>query len=211
MHRKTDNAEIYCLFRENGENADYRLYLPSSNGYLLDLENGELQLLDAENGIFDFSLAIGETLVILLTDEQLNANKPKSFNTKTEIKTDFNFRRETELVFGESGFENIKYSEKAVPVKLGDWSKLTGKAYSGNCVYETMFTLSEEKVGKAGEIELGDVHFAASVYLNDVHLGAALMPPYRLQIPEGIVRKSNTLRVLVTNTSANLYVHTDYF
>ena len=96
-------------------------------------------------------------------------------------------------------------------MKLGDWASLIGSAYSGSCVYETIFALSEEKVGKAGEIYLGNVHFVASVYLNDVHLGAALMPPYRLQIPEGILRKNNTLRVLVTNTSANLYVHTDYF
>jgi hypothetical protein len=37
------------------------------------------------------------------------------------------------------------------------------------------------------------------------------MPPYKLKIPEGVLRKNNTLKVIVTNTSANWYLHTDYF
>ena len=211
MHRKTETAEIYCLFRENGENSDYKISLPSSNGYRLDLENGELLQLYAQNGILEFSLNIGETLVILLTDEKLKADKAKKYNKKTEIQSEFTFRKETELVFNENGFDNIKHSEESVSVKSGDWSYLVGNAYSGSCVYETRFTLSDKQAGKAGEIDLGDVHFTASVHINDVELGTALMPPYRLKIPEGVLKKNNTLRVLVTNTSANLYVHTDYF
>lgn len=211
MRRKTENAEIYCLFREKGENPDYKISLPSSNTYLLDPESGELQQICAENGVFEFSLAVGETLLILITDEKLKANKAYKYNSKTEIRSEFTFRKETELVFAENGFENIKHAEDKTPVKLGDWSYLIGNAYSGSCIYETMFTLSDKQVGKAGEIDLGDVHFAASVYLNNVDLGAALMPPYSLRIPEGVLRENNTLRVLVTNTSANLYVHTNYF
>lgn len=88
---------------------------------------------------------------------------------------------------------------------------LIGNAYSGSCVYETTFTLPDEKIGKEGEIDLGEVHFSASVYLNDKLLGTALTSPYRLIIPVGILDKNNTLKIVVTNTSANWYVHTDYF
>jgi hypothetical protein len=66
-------------------------------------------------------------------------------------------------------------------------------------------------IGKQGEINLGDVHYAADVYLNEQSLGVSLMPPYTLKIPEGVLNKNNTLRVVVTNTSANWYAHTDYF
>jgi hypothetical protein len=66
-------------------------------------------------------------------------------------------------------------------------------------------------IGKEGEISLGDVRFAACVYLNEHHLGSTLMPPYRLKIPSGLLNKENKLKIVVTNTSANWYSHTDYF
>lgn len=211
MHRKAENAEIFCLFRETGDNGDYQIHLPSSKGYLLDLENGKLHHLQTENGILNLSLQIGETAVILLTDEILNAENKKEFKEKFDIKNEFLFRKELELNYNENGFCNIKHSDKAVPISLGDWSYLVGSAYSGSGVYETTFTLPVEKTGKEGEINLGDVHFVASVYLNDQFLGTSLMPPYRLKIPADVLDKGNKLKIIVTNTSANLYVHTDYF
>ncbi len=81
----------------------------------------------------------------------------------------------------------------------------------GSCAYEAVFTLPEEKVGKEDEISLGDVHFSASVYLNDRCLGTAVMPPYKLKIPKNLLKKENKLKIVVTNTAANWYLHTDYF
>ena len=37
------------------------------------------------------------------------------------------------------------------------------------------------------------------------------MSPYRFKIPVGLLDKNNELKIVVTNTSANWYVHTDYF
>ena len=210
MHRKAENAEIFCLFRESGEDESYRVHLPSSNGYLLDLINGKLQELNICNGIPTLSLAVGETAVILLTDEIPDAENKKEFNNKFEIN-EFMFRKETELICSENGFENINHSEKSVPVSPGDWSNLIGNAYSGSCIYETSFILPDEKIGKEGEIHLGDVRYSAEVYINDKLLGTAIMPPYRLRIPCNVLDKNNTLKIIVTNTSANWYVHTDYF
>ena len=211
MHRKAENGELFLLFRESGETGDYSIHLPSQKGYLLDLENGILQRLETENGMLKLSLAIGETAVILLTHEVLKAETKKTFKDKFNITNDFLFRKEIELTCDENGFQNIKHSENAVPVNLGDWSLLIGSAYSGSGVYETTFTLPTEKVGKQGELYLGDVHFMAQVYLNDQPLGATLMPPYSVKIPEGVLSANNTLKVVVTNTPANWYIHTDYF
>lgn len=211
MHRKTENAELFFLFREKGENGEYNVHLPSSNGYLLDLETGKPQRLESENSVLKLSLAIGETAVILLTDEILNAESKKEYEEKFNISDGFLFRKELELACSENGFENIKHSDKFVSVSLGDWRNLIGSAYSGSGVYETTFTLSAEKAGKEGEIDLGDVRFAAQVYLNGYSLGATLMPPYRLKIPCGLLEKNNKLKIIVTNTSANWYVHTGYF
>ena len=37
------------------------------------------------------------------------------------------------------------------------------------------------------------------------------MPSYSLKIPAGLLDIENKLKIVVTNTSANWYVHTDYF
>ncbi len=211
MHRKAENAELFFLFRECGDNADYRVHLSSSSGYLLDLESGKLQRFNTDNGILHLSLAIGETAVILLTDETLNAENKKEFTEKFDITNKFLFSKEIELICNENGFENIKHSDKPISVSLGDWGYMIGSDYSGSGVYETEFTLPSENVGKEGEIDLGDVHFTAQVYLNGQSLGTALMPPYRFRIPEGLLAENNKLKVIVANTSANWYVHTDYF
>ncbi|MBO5934277.1 MAG: hypothetical protein J6Q94_02185 [Clostridia bacterium] len=211
MHRKTENAEIYCLFRECGENEEYKLHLPSTDGYLLNLQNGEAQKLCAENGICNISLAVGETAVILLTDEELSVQNKNEFGTEYVIPDNFNFSRQTELICDENGFDNVKHHENTVSVTLGDWAETVGKEFSGSCVYETMFSLPDEKAGKSGKLNLGEVHFAASVYINNSFVGTALTTPYCVEIPEGILEKNNKLRIVVTNTSANWYLHTDYF
>ncbi len=211
MYRRTENAELFCLFREKGESKDYEIFLPSSKGYLLDLMKGTLQRFKTENNILRLSLETGETAVILLTDEALNAESRREFRNRTELCGSFVLRKESELICNEKGFGNIKHSEKAVPVSLGDWKEIFGSGYSGSGVYETAFTLPAEKVGKEGELDLGDVHFAAEVLLNDQPLGCALMPPYRIRIPAGVLDENNKLKIVVTNTSANWYIHTDYF
>ncbi len=210
-HRKAKNAELFFLFRECGDSGEYRVHLPSSNGYLLDPGTGKLQRFDAENGYINLSLFIGETAVIMLTNETFDAENKKDFNSKADISDEFVFRKGIELICNENGFENIRHSEKSVPVNLGDWANIIGSDYSGSGVYEAEFTLPTEKTGKEGEIDLGDVHYAAEVYLNGHFIGAALTTPYRLKIPANVLAEKNRLKIVVTNTSANWYVHTDYF
>lgn len=211
MHRKADNADILCFFREKGENGDYKIHLPSSKGYLLNLECGELYPLITEDNILCISLAVGETAVILLSDESFESKIRKDLNNRLEISNDFLFSKKTELVCNEDGFKVVNYFDKPQSISLGDWSCIVSGAYSGDGLYEASFSVPDEMIGKEGEISLGDVHFAASVCLNDEQLGVTLMAPYSLHIPEGVLNKNNILKVLVTNTSANWYAHTDYF
>lgn len=211
MHRKAENAEIFILFNESEENCNYCVHLSSSKGYLLDLMNGSLQGLKTENDIINLTLVTGETAVVLLTDESYDSENIKEFKTEFDISDSFIFCKDVELICGENGFENINHSDKEVTVNLGDWSCLVGGAYSGSCVYETTFTVSDKNVGKEGVISLGEVRFAASVYLNDQYLGTTLISPYNLKIPKNLLAKENKLKIVVTNTSANWYVYTDYF
>ena len=211
MRRKAENAEIFILFNESEENNEFNVHLPSAKGYLIDTESGKLQHLQTENGVLNISIVTGETAVVLLTDEIYDAENKKEFKCRFDIANGFIFRKETELICGENGFDNINHSDNATPVNLGDWSCLLGKSYSGSGVYETAFTLPDEKAGKEGIIILGDVHFTASVYLNGQLTGVSVMPPYSIKIPAGLLRKENKLKIVVTNTSANWYSNTGFF
>ena len=211
MHRKAENAEFYILFNESEDNKNYNIHLPSSKGYLLDLENGKMKRLMFENGVLNISLVTGETAVILLTDKNINVEAPKSFENKLVLSNGFALRREIELVCNENGFNKIKHYETATPAKLGDWSCLIGSAYSGSCTYETTFTLPDNMIGKEGELRIEEVCFSASAYLNGKSLGTALMSPYKFTVPGDLLTKENKLEIVVTNTSANWYLHTDYF
>ena len=98
-----------------------------------------------------------------------------------------------------------------MPVRLGDWSDRFGASFAGSGVYETTFILPAGKSGKAGVLDLGDVRYTAAVCLNGRFLETVLSPPYRVKIPEGVLCEKNTLQIVVTNTDANWYLHTDYF
>ncbi len=211
MHRKTENADLFFLFREEGEAEEYLIHLPSSNGYLLNLESGALQSFTAENNVLKLSLEVGETAVVLLTDEPLNAQVKKEFTNCIEVSGDFAFCKAAELTCNENGFYNINHNAKPIYTGLGDWSALIGSAYSGSCVYTTDFDVPDNMVDKEGVLDLGNVRYIAQVYLNNQPLGTVLAPPYRFNIPAGVLGKSNVLKIAVTNTSANWYTHTDYF
>lgn len=211
MRRTAEGCELFCLFREAGESGTYRIHLPASGGYLPDPVDGTLQRFETENGILPLSLSIGETAVILLTDENLHAEIQREYADRFDISGKFLLRKALELTCDESGFQNIRHSDDAISVDLGDWAERIGSAYCGSAVYETEFTLHAEKIGKAGVLDLGEVRYSASVYLNGTSLGSAFMSPFRFKIPGGVLAQKNTLKIVVTNTSANWYVHTDYF
>lgn len=211
MHRKTKNAEIYILFNEAEEKNVFKVHLNQTKGYILDLDSGKLRHLITEAGILELSIAVGETAVVLLTDECYVAEYDNELKCRFEITNQFTFRKDSELICNENGFDSIQYAEEDICINLGDWSCFVGESYSGSCVYETTFSIPCEKAGKKGAINLGDVHYSASVYLNDQFLGTLLMSPYSIDIPSGLLEEENKLTIVVTNTSANWYMHTDYF
>lgn len=211
MRRKTATGDLLCLFRERGESGEYRIHLPAHGGYLPDLMRGTLQKFSAPDGVLALSPAIGETVVILLTEEALPAETRTDYTQRYDIPDDFRLRRAREQRCDENGFVCVTHKEESVPVRLGDWADCVGAAYAGSGVYETTFSLPAGKCGKAGMLDLGDVRYTAAVTLNGRFLETVPAPPYRVKIPEDVLRETNTLQVVVTNTDANWYLHTDYF
>jgi len=211
MRRKSEKEEILCLFRETGSTESYTIHVPSENVYCLSVESGKVQKMTVRDGMVQTALQIGETAVLLFTEDKLAADQEEDLCDAYTLPDAFCFRRTLGLVYGEEKLENIVYQEDAVPLALGDWASLVGSAYSGSGIYQTVFRPASDAVGKACVLDLGDVRYTASVTLNGHPLGTVLMPPYRFSIPAGLLQEENTLEITVTNTPANAFLHTDFF
>ena len=211
MHRKTDNGEMYFLYREIMGTGEYRICLPADGGYRLTPEDGSVRRLTAPDGVVSICLSFGETVVLLLNEELAEAEDEKTFTVSMDVQNTFAFRREKELVCDDNGFAFTVHTEEPVLLELGDWEAFVGSAYSGSGVYTTTFQLSEEQIGKEVWMDLGEVHHTAYVKLNGREIGTLLMPPYRLSVPKGALKSENQLEITVVNTAGNWYVHTDYF
>jgi hypothetical protein len=86
-------------------------------------------------------------------------------------------------------------------------SDALGRAFSGDAVYECRFSADDATAAAAAWLDLGDVRYACRVELNGRDLGVRLWRPWRVPV-RGVVRRGpNTLRVVVTNTLANQYIH----
>jgi hypothetical protein len=90
---------------------------------------------------------------------------------------------------------------------LTDWSKneIPGiKYYSGTADYMQIVKWNGNLVGKRQIwLDLGKVDNAATVVINDVVVGIAWTPPYRLDITKALKTGYNKVHVLVSNTWAN--------
>lgn len=90
---------------------------------------------------------------------------------------------------------------------LSDWSSSPEagiKYFSGTAVYRTDFQVDVSHLKARMFLDLGKVHDLARVKLNGRDLGIVWCAPWRLPIPQGILKKDgNTLEIEVVNTWVN--------
>jgi len=75
--------------------------------------------------------------------------------------------------------------------------------FSGEVRYELRVIVPEEYVEDELYLDLGEVGFTASAWLNGEPLGTRSWPPYRFDITGLVHQGANDLTVEVTNTLAN--------
>jgi hypothetical protein len=75
--------------------------------------------------------------------------------------------------------------------------------FGGTAVYRTAFDAPAACVGQPVLLDLGRVEVSARVRLNGEPAGHALMTPYRVLLPRGLLKGRNELEVEVTNLGAN--------
>lgn len=97
--------------------------------------------------------------------------------------------------------------KKVIFEKLEDWSQRPEpgiRNYSGKAVYRTVFDGPADTAEGPAFLSLGNVKNMASVRLNGTDLGVAWCAPWRLEIPEGLLRpQGNELEITVANLWIN--------
>ena len=84
---------------------------------------------------------------------------------------------------------------------LGSWTEMD-QAFSGTARYRLTFLMPSSEVD-AFELNLGEVHETARVYLNNEYLGTLIGPEYSIKVSASMVQEENVLELEVSSGMAN--------
>ena len=102
-----------------------------------------------------------------------------------------------------------QWSEQIHAAPLRDWSLSQNLRYfSGKGHYTLDFQIDPSylRPGLALELDLGEVHDVAEVWINNAKVGSLIMRPYRIDVSRYLRAGSNHFEIIVTNTLRNRLV-----
>ena len=211
IHRKLQQTDVYFVANvsRNAGTANCSFNVAGKQPELWDPVTGKTRDLP------DYKINNNSTTIPLVFDKAQSFfivfRKP--VNANTTGKTNFSTLKQ---VLAISGAWQVKFDPKwggpASPVTfttLQDWTKQNNngiKYFSGTAAYIKEFdadTLANKRVS-ALYLDLGSVKHIAHVILNGKDMGIAWTAPWRVEIPEGVLKpKDNKLVIEVTNVWAN--------
>ncbi len=211
MQRHLENGELYCLYNEHTEAADFDLHVPLEHAYRTDLESGELYACKVGESGVHVTLESGETVAILVTSQALDAKQQPCGTCSTVVPAQYTLIPGSGFTFGEAGIRTQPCEQAPMSVTLGAWEEYLGKEFSGSATYETAFDCAHPERMGACIVEIGEVQYTCEVLVNGVSVGTRLMAPYRYEVPTALLGQHNVLQLRVTNTPSNQYLCTDFF
>jgi hypothetical protein len=154
----------------------------------------------------NLELKPGESLFLYFTNtkkENLSTYEIHKYGQSKDLSKDW------KLVFTE-GRPKIPSPQNFT--NLQSWTLADSLAgfFNGYGEYYNTFNLTENAVDKPAQIQLGDVRETAEVWINDTKIGTAWSLPYTLEIPEGILKTHNNIKIKVRNLSANEIKYLDF-
>ena len=169
-----------------------------------DAENGRVFALGASDGVWKWTFKAYEAAVFLVgpSATQAEPSLPVPGETVFTLSGPWQLHPVRRTVVGKDDYKVEKMAhQETVPTDLGDWSKILSEDFSGEAVYTTEFDGSS--IDEAAFLDLGDVHYAATVRLNGRELGTRLYAPYVFELSDAFCPGRNRLEVAVVNTLAN--------
>ena len=206
--KSLENGRLDIIFNQGFAPESFRLTVSEKAPVLVDITAGKLRALCVKDGKAELSLASGETVALLYTDESFELEK----DPENEIILDgeFLFKRHSQFILGDMEIYRKSFDENPSPVSLGDWRARVGESFSGTGAYITEFARPKTD-SKYIKIDLGKVNYSANLFLNGKHIGTLIAYPYVIDIPCEMLEDKNTLEIRVTNTASNEYKYTKTF
>ena len=90
--------------------------------------------------------------------------------------------------------------EGSQPGRFGSWLELGLRRFTGFMDYEMTFDAAEHRTAT---LDLDKVLYMAEVWVNDVHVGERLWPPFEFDLSPALRAGKNNIRVRVGNVTAN--------
>ncbi|MDB5003993.1 MAG: acetyl xylan esterase [Mucilaginibacter sp.] len=210
IHRTTTDRDVYFIANKTGEAIDAQATFRSIKGtpQLWDAVTGNFK------GLGEFKKQSSTTTILIHLDAYQSyfvvfAKDVKAVLTSAKNK---NFVAPT-VVATLSGPWNVSFDPKwggpknIVFDELTDWTLRPEegiKYYSGIATYHKTFNINLAQNGNDKlYLDLGEIKNLARVKLNGKDLGVVWTAPWRVQIPESLLKKQNTLEIEVANLWPN--------
>ena len=200
--RRKDKSFTYYFVVNNGArpvSGSYRLSVPSGAVWTMDPVDGTICGARGEDGFARLSLGPYASVVLAVSAE-------------TDLASDWVAQKPVGRQIAIEGpwtLAPVCGGPMTPPVrtmeKLSSWSRSPNgedEPFCGTMRYRGEFSAVGVEERPA-VIDLGKVCHSARVTLNGCELGCRFMPPYRFEVPRGVLRGRNELCVEVTSTGAN--------
>lgn len=203
-HYHHQDGEVYMFFNESPTefiSAEINLQ-NAENLYVYDgFENKLRELVREENLSFNLELSPYESIVIL-SGSALVTEKTLNYQNATKNIAHIAIAGEWDVSFATSE-EYPSFSNSISLSNLIDLSKPEFfPDFSGTIQYKTKFNINTTDFVNT-TLVLEEASEVADVWLNGVHLGAKICPPYRYSFKDILKQGTNHLTIQVTNTLVN--------
>ena len=207
VHRKGTDFDIFYLYNPGTENIhDSIRFRATGRPELWDAKTGEIHSLSAksENSATSITLEIpakAARVVVFRRDDSNPAPPLSEAPNQTLVRIDGPWKVRFAHIDG-------RPEVQLALENLVDWRSLPGfEHFSGTGTYRKSLDLSLPAPRGDVFLDLGEVCDAASVTLNGVRFGTVFEPPYRIRVPEGVLREGqNEIEVAVFNRMENAII-----
>jgi alpha-L-rhamnosidase len=144
-----------------------------------------------------------ESYRMLLNGQELDLKGGASIDIQARLHDEKNIlviiaRKDDPLV------SPVQFVTGTTPFLLKPWTQTGLANFSGTAIYTKTLSIPENYRDKRVMLDLGRVSSVADVFVNGEHAGTLVWRPYQLDISRLIKPGANEIKILVTNTEANL-------
>lgn len=205
LRKKYEDGILYFIANQHQtfEKGELNFENTFKYNYIYNPKSDQWQEISANNKgkikQLSIDLESGESIFVFFTNtkkQNIAKYQIQKFQQNIDLSTDW------KLSFSE-GKPEIPKPQTLTNLQSWTLADSTAGFYNGYGDYQKTFSLPDNAIGKPAEILLGDVRETAEVWINGINIGTAWCLPYNLNIPSGVLKTENEIKIKVRNLSAN--------